>query len=288
MPYDDADFTASARTLGSWGPAGLKVHTMMTNGSGIQKTLMDRVYDLTGFAVEVMTDQSLQVRASLRSAGPGQPGHLICLGPCCESQADYWVAIECMQLLRMWAVPYEEQVAFQPDEQKQLYLANQLERLKTYKRHPREIITGMAQRLFSGVLLQVRSYPVELRANKALIREFPALGQQQRVAVMSMLQENSRTLAPEVKSIATAQVYEANVSMNAAFAAFWASEWSDASVTLPYEAAGVLNTGKRLLGILDACPDQGGKEDRALIDAWAEQFHVRTWYDWTPKSGRVG
>ena len=167
------------------------------------------MYDLTGFAVEVMTDQSQQVRASLRSAGPGQPGHLICLGASCESQADYWLAIECFQLLRMWAVPYEEQVTFQPDEQKKLYLANQLERMKTYKRHPREIITGMAQRRFFRRAAQVRSYPVELPANRAMIREFPALGQQQRVAAMSMLQENSRTLAPEVKSRATAQVDEA-------------------------------------------------------------------------------
>ena len=76
--------------------------------------------------------------------------------------------------------------------------------------------------------------------------------------------------------------------MNAAYAVFWSREWSDSSIILPYEAAGFLPKGQRLLAILDDVPDQGGKEDPSLVDAWADVFSLRGWYNWTSKTEYTG
>ena len=250
--------------------------------------LLDRVFQVTGFPVEVQRDPLLTVKASVQSARPGRPVHMIRLNPRSEGQADYWVASECLLLLRMWAIPYEEQRDFRPDEEKKRYLASKTEKLKFYRGQPPELVSEMASRFFTGLLLQLRSFPGEIRVNKTLRQEFPDVDTQQRAGVISVLRENSESLDPKVKAMTPPDVYGASISMNAACAAFWSREWSDSSITLPYEASGFLQKGLRLLAILDGVPDQGGKEDAGLIDAWADVLSIRGWYSWTLKTTKTG
>lgn len=164
---------------------------------------MDRVYQVTGFPVDVSTDPRLTVRVSVRSAHPGQPGHLIQLSPKAEEQADYWVAMECFLLLRIWAVPYEEQREFRTDKDKERYLADKMAHLASFKGMPPRIVSEMAQMYFMGVLKQMRSYPCSLRASKALRQEFPGLDTLQRAAEIAVLQENSGALDPKIKAMAS-------------------------------------------------------------------------------------
>jgi hypothetical protein len=184
----------------------------------------------------------------------------------------------------MWAVPFEEQKDFRPDDEKRRYLVSKVGKLKSYKGQSPELVNEVANRLFTGVLLQLRSFPGELRANKTLRQEFPAIDTQQRAGVISTLRENSQSLDPKIKAMTPTDIYDANNTMNAACAAFWSREWSDSSITLPYEASGFLPKGLRLLSVLDNTPDQGGKEDASLIDAWADIFSMRGWYNWTAKT----
>lgn len=249
----------------------------------VQRELLDRVRAGTGFPVDVMLDESISSCATLRSARPGLPGHVILVNPKFAAQTDYWVAIECFQLLRLWAVPYEQQRDFALDESKERYLATQLERLPYYKRLGQPIASAMAKQLFRGVLMQLRSFPPDIRCNQMLAAEYPQLQDQQRAGVMGMLRDNSQSLRPEIKQISTDQVRNANLSMNAAYAQFWSDQWSDSSIVIPYEAAGFSSNGRQLLGMLRSVPDEGGLEDRQLVDNWAEVFHMNNWYSWTPK-----
>lgn len=255
----------------------------MTENKGIQSRVLDRVRESTGFPVIVQKDAALPVRASLQSARPGQPGHVIVVNPRYESQIDYWVVVECLQVLRLWAVPYERQRDFRLSEEKQRHLIARLSNLPTYKQLNRQVVSTAAAQQFTGITRQLRSMPCDVRVNQTVLREYSMLEEQQRAAVVAMLQENSQCLRPEIARMTTQQILNANASMNAAYALFWARAWGDRSILLPYEASGFQSNAERLLAILDAEPDRGGVEDASLVDAWAREFHMETWYVWAEK-----
>ena len=95
------------------------------------------------------------------------------------------------------------------------------------------------------------------------------------------LQENLQVLSPEIKKIAPTKVLKANLTMNAAFAGFWAKHRSDPRLFLPYKAAGFAKAGEELLRVLDEGPaDPSG--DCRLIDLWSKQLGLTGWYQWRP------
>jgi len=98
---------------------------------------------------------------------------------------------------------------------------------------------------------------------------------------LRQLQDNQATLAPDVRKIAPTKVYKANVTMNAAFALFWARVWDDPALSLPYKSAGYDKPGARLLSILAEIPDEPSS-DRRLVDAWAAELSLSNWYEWVP------
>ena len=79
--------------------------------------------------------------------------------------------------------------------------------------------------------------------------EFPELSELQQHSAMQQLQDNLQALSPEIKKIAPTKVLEANLTMNAAFAEFWARHRSDPRLSLPYKAAGFAKAGEELLGL---------------------------------------
>jgi len=128
---------------------------------------------------------------------------------------------------------------------------------------------------------QLRSIPVGFRVDSWIMREYPELGQLQRDMIMRQIQDNLASLGPEAKKIAPNKIYQSNVTMNAAFAAFWAKQFSDPTLALPYKAAGFLKAGEELLGILDEISD-APSTDRDLVDAWADRLSLLDWYKWVP------
>jgi hypothetical protein len=146
---------------------------------------------------------------------------------------------------------------------------------------PPQVLQQLLDQLFDGLMLQLRSIPLGLRVDSWIHREYLDLAGLQREAAVRQLQDNQRSLAPDVRKIAPTKVFRSSVTMNAAFAAFWARTLKDPSLTLPFRSAGFHKDGAELLGILDEISDDPLK-DCALIDAWARKLNLSNWYEWIP------
>jgi hypothetical protein len=247
-----------------------------------QGVLIARVLERTGRPVEVVRRPETPGRAWLRLARGGAAAHFVHLGSDCGAQEDYWVCLQCLVILRVCAPPPAERADLGVNLEAQREFAKGMMAMEAYRGMPREPLAACAAETFTKMLLQLRSFPSELRASGALLAEFPGLERQQRVAVTEALRENSMCLLPEGRRLVPKAVREGGAAMNAAYALFWQERWAEQSLTLPYEAAGFLAAGRRLLGLLEAVPDQGGVEDRSLVDSWASALGVSSWYSWVP------
>jgi hypothetical protein len=146
---------------------------------------------------------------------------------------------------------------------------------------PPETVSTLRDQLFDGLMRQLRSIPIGFRVDSWIIREYPQLGQLQRDMIMRQIQDNLASLGPDAKKIAPKKIYQSNMTMNAAFAAFWAKRFSDPALTVPYKAAGLIKAGEELLAVLDEISDAPAR-DRDLIDAWASRLSLTDWYKWVP------
>ncbi|MBI3782938.1 MAG: hypothetical protein HY270_06010 [Deltaproteobacteria bacterium] len=212
------------------------------------------------------------------------PAHTITYNPAAGSAPDYLIAYQCGFILRLFANPLSERWDFAP------------------AAHSREIVHGLLtgpdgparklqlappaveklrDQLFDGLMVQLRSIPVGLRIDAWILRDHQDLAPLQRTAVLRQLQDNQATLAPDVRKIAPTKVYKASVTINAAFACFWARTWDDPALALPYKSAGYDKPGLRLLAIFDEIPADP-TNDRRLVDDWATELGLSNWYEWVP------
>jgi hypothetical protein len=118
-----------------------------------------------------------------------------------------------------------------------------------------------------------------LRVDAWVTREYPELAEEQPQAAARQLNDNAASLQPQVRQMTPPKVFRPSLTMNAAFAEFWAGRLGDPNLTLPYKATNFLDAGKRLLSIFEKLPDDPA-EDRKLIDAWAGELALAGWYEW--------
>ena len=147
----------------------------------------------------------------------------------------------------------------------------------------------VCEKLVGGLLVHLRSVPIGLRVDNWILAEHPELAEIQKNAIQPQLQENSRSLnvgsGRSARDMVPAEVFDATMTINAAFAQFWAEKWDQPELALPYKASGY-SQGQKLLTLLHDIPDSG-RTDRALIDAWGAALNI-DWYVWVPYKGPHG
>jgi hypothetical protein len=197
---------------------------------------------------------------------------------------DYLIFYQCGFILRLFEIPESERVdlAGTADARQTVYrLLTAPDGPGKKLKFPPETLSTLRDQLFDGLMRQLRSIPIGFRVDSWIMREYPELGQLQRDMIMRQLQDNLSSLGPEAKKIAPKKIYQANATINAAFAAFWAKQLSDPTLAVPYKAAGLVKAGEELLGLLDEISDAPAA-DRDLVDAWASRLGLTDWYKWVP------
>jgi hypothetical protein len=239
---------------------------------------------VSGCPVAVSEDRSLKTLASSRIARGANRIHTIVYNPTAVKEPDYLICYQCGFILRLFEIPESERVdlAGTTDARQTVYrlLTAPDGPGKKLKLSP-ETVSTLRDQLFDGLMRQLRSIPIGFRVDSWIMREYPELGQLQRDMIMRQIQDNLASLGPESKKIAPKKIYQSNVTMNAAFAAFWAKQLSDPSIAVPYKAAGLLKAGEELLGLLGEISDAPAA-DRDLVDAWASRLTLTDWYKWVP------
>ncbi len=152
---------------------------------------------------------------------------------------------------------------------------------------PDQMRSQMAGVLLDGLLTQLRSFPVGMRIDVWLKREFPELADLQREAIERQQKDNLQALRAEVRNFAPKQIFAANAAMNAAYAIFADRLLGNAGFAIPWRSSGLEKAGRALLAQFDRI-DADPAHDRALIDSWAAELGLVGWYRWVPGVSGVG
>jgi len=240
----------------------------------------------SGIPVIVQADPSLKLIARVNVARDSAPAHVVVFNPKYGEATDYHIVFQCGFVLRIYQTPLEKRFDVTSTE------SGRVEAEQLVTEHvrrgtpnlPDHVQKQLAQQLYDGLILQLRSIPVGIRVDRWIRDTYPSLAEQQRLSALRQLAENQGTLSPQVKAIAPERIYKASLGMNAAMAAFWARTLGDATQMIPYKVGGHQAVGERLLAMLDGCPTEPSS-DRDLIHAWGTELGIESWYGFAPFGG---
>jgi hypothetical protein len=245
------------------------------------QSILHDVEATTGTPVEVIPDASLSVLAKVTMARPGLPAHLVRYNPS-RQDPDYLIAYECGFVLRQYANLPEERLQFTDTDDGRVAVVEMMQGpqglARSMQLDPLEV-QQYADRVRSGLLLQLRSMPVGMRIDAWIHTSYPALADLQMASLAEQQRINAQVLAPKYKAVAPPQIYTANVAMNAAFALFCDRLLGPSGYGVPYRAAGLDHKGRALLECWDRI-DADPTHDRELIDAWGHELKIVPWYEW--------
>lgn len=195
----------------------------------VTEAILRSVEETTGRPVILRPDPSLAtLLAKVTMARGSAPAHLVAYNPQAGA-VDYVICVQCGFLLRMFQVPEGERFSLGGSSQGRKEIEGLITEHLRQKglSFPKEIRSKLVDQFLSGIIQQLRSYPIGLRVDHWLRQGYPGFAEQQKKAIDRQLNDNAMTLRPEVRQIAPAKVFEANVGMNAAFAQFWSRTPSD-------------------------------------------------------------
>lgn len=244
------------------------------------REILKSVEDATGKAVEIVEDAAQPHLARVTPARGGEGRHLLRVNPAL-GEPDYLIAYECGFLLRLYKLAADDRREFAGTEHGRSEVERMVRQAGQLARLPEQAKAQLAGQFLDGVFTQLRSYPVGMRVDLWIKEAYPALAPLQLEAVKRQQADNLQALRPEIRALAPKVIYDANASMNAAYAIFCDREFGKAGYAIPYRSAGFEKRGRALLELLATIPDDPAS-DRALVDGWAEQLGLDGWYQWVP------
>jgi hypothetical protein len=242
--------------------------------------ILERVEEISGKPVEILEDATQPHLARITRARGNDARHLLRVNPS-MGEPDYLIAYECGFILRLFKTPSEDRREFagtahgRSEVERMVRQAGQLAHLPDTARRQ------LAQQFLDGILTQLRSYPIGMRIDERIKETFPGLLQLQLDGIRRQQSDNLQALRPEIRALSPKAVYDANVSMNAAYAIFCDREFEKAGFAIPFRSAGYEKRGRTLLSLLASIPPDPAS-DRMLVDSWADELGLSGWYQWIP------
>ncbi len=250
--------------------------------SAATREILQLVEQKTGKKVELLTNTSLPVLATVKMARGAIPFHLITYNPN-KRGIDYNIAYQCGFILRLYENLPSERFEFASKGTGQNLVYRALEGNKKIRkmglREP--AIRQFAEQIFNGLMTQLRSVPVGLRIDKWLWDSYSALRDAQKVSITRQQQDNVQSLSHEIRATVPTTVFAANTAMNAAYALFCDRLLEKELYIIPYRTVGFENSGERLLEIASEVSEDA-MFDRQLIDLWGDELEISDWYRWLP------
>ena len=252
--------------------------------NSITEKVLQQVHDVTGRPVLVDADPSIKLMATAKMARGTANAHLITYNPALAPDADYVICFQCGFFLRTYSAPVDQRFdlggSWRGRREVEKLLAEHLRQSKLSS-FSKEVKSNLRDQFFDGLMRQLRSVPIGLRIDSWIAADYPELGEQQRAIITSQLNENMRSLGPDVRKFAPPKVFDANLMMNSAFAAYWSRSWSDPTQLSPFKALGATAGGDVLLKIFDEIPAEPNN-DRQLIEAWGNHLGLSGWFEFVP------
>lgn len=241
------------------------------------KDILGLVEKLSGRPVQMLRDDTLNVFSALVTARHGAAYHVLRYRPS-NDPLDYLIAYQAGFLVRMFSCAPDKRFDFVP----QSDAGSKAQELVTLGRRlsPDEV-TSASQ--FSSVIAQwammnLRTLSIGMRVDSWIHEAYPALRELQGPAMQRMLESNLNVIGQRLGKFSVPSAF---LGIDAAYALFLERLLGAEGLTIPYAAAGALDTGRDLLAIFDntsAAPDH----DCGLVDKWAQRLGMTNWYRWQP------
>jgi hypothetical protein len=131
-----------------------------------------------------------------------------------------------------------------------------------------------------GLVTQVTNYPADMRIERWLRTDYPALSEVQEMSLRDQLRENEMVLKPRVRGFTPPRVYTASATMNAGLAHYLSRLYESKRLAGPYESSDYWSQGWQLGELVWTSDDRGYIGDASTSSDWAKTFGLERWFEW--------
>jgi hypothetical protein len=219
----------------------------------------------------------LNVLATIRRAGPQDSSHVLRIKGGSSRVADYLIVFQCHMALRE-GQGVRAVLRDKPAVRDQVI--SECEELHSHL--PVAKARELGSFIYDGLILQLRSMGPGLLVDRWIRQHCPDLREAQARAVESEITNNLEALKPGTKANYPGTIYEASISMNAAYALFGGDLLGKPYLAVPYLSQGYGEKARRLIALAlgDGDPTQD-RPERQIINSWAVELGISDWYDWS-------
>ena len=215
--------------------------------------------------------------ATLQIARDGAPFHVLRYKPS-NRPLDYFVAYQAGFALRFFTNDPHKRFNFSPTGSGEEVVETLITAGQQLTVNVRELLPQFAKSVAYWALMNLRSLPVGMRIDQWIHTSFPALRVLQAEGIATMQQQNADILSHQIGNLTVPSVM---LSPNAAYALFCDRLSGKTAYGIAYEATGAIDDGRKLLALWDAIPNDPS-QDWNLVNAWAENLGMRSWYRLIP------
>ena len=241
---------------------------------------LSELEEATGKPVLIVEAPEIKVLATIRRAGTEDSSHVLRIKGGKNRAADYLIVFECRMALRDGQEP-RVVLRNNPAVREQVIS----ECVELHSHLPQAKARELGSFIYDGLILQLRSMGPGLLVDRWIRESCPDLREAQEQAIESEITNNLGALKPSTRANYPGTLYEASIAMNAAYARFGGDLLGKPYLAVPYLSQGYGEVARRLIALAlgDGDPAQG-LADRQIIDSWAAELGISSWYDWSEPS----
>ena len=245
-------------------------------------SILKLVRDRTNKEIEFIYDSSLTVDAKVTVARSYMDRHSIFFGNTKGGTINHLIAHECGHILRYYSVIPEKRVIPFTDAQSYQIALSDLERKSQtlIKQLPPEVKQKILPFWITGFIQQLTNLPVDYYIEAWIFNEYPELREFQVSSIHVSYTRAAQGLDPKIKKMVPDLLYKGSNAMNYAFFKKLDRLMGTDYFTI-YKKFPDKNSSEKLFNLINDC-DGGFESDITIINNWADELKVRSWFSWIP------
>ena len=245
------------------------------------RDILETLCTVSGKGIRAVRKPDLKSLAHLRMAGPGSQEHVLFHRGGDDPLVNHVIANECGHLIRLLAAPPGmRMVAVANERTRSIYRAEigeDIQRLSLI--HGIGELGGFLPLWYEGVVFQLTRMPPDIGVERWLHREYPALREIQRTALMEQQAKAAEVLSRGIRRMTPRKVYDASQTMNYAFFRLM-EPLTGLRLTAPYERSLYVLQGGELAALAERNLRDDHEGDVTLTRRWAESLALSGWIEW--------
>ncbi len=249
------------------------------------REIIHLVEEVSGIPVQIMEDPKLQTMAKVQMARKkGTPQHLIIYKSESGQKPDYQICFQCGYIIRTFQNPPDERfdiIETQYGREAVERLIRQSGGIADKFRLRKNQILEMRNQYLSGLLIHLRSVPIGFRISEWLTNKYTELNNLKREHIEKELNINKQSLSGKIKASTPQKVYDASLSISAAYALYWALKYNKHEWFNPYRLHGYNLAGHELIDLYQKIPKEP-INDYKLLEEWGKYLKIDEWFTFIP------